>query len=256
MATKSRPFAKTIALASVAALLGVAVFVTRASSSEPPLEREFKAAYPHTPEVSGATAGVRIDALAFAGLRLLDREDLPVESGGISLSYGDTDVRLAIELAVAHDSKAARAFVDMKLHGISTALPAKADPAFGDYAFGDGDYIVVGASQNVAWVVRSLPGSGVKARDAVAELRAKSVAGAPVFPTATLTVPSDMPHAGGELRIVTTAKYKLRAEGGYVAHGKSAPILKPFKPGPVTAIATLTDDLGRVTEIRAVTTAK
>jgi hypothetical protein len=256
MPTKSRPFAKTIALASVAALVGLGVFVSRASSSEPPLEREFKAAYPATPEVSGSLAGIRLDALSFGGLRLFEREDLTVEAGGSTLSYGDSDVRLVIEVAVAHDSKAARRFVDMKLHGISSALPAATDPAFGDYAFGDGDAIVVGAAQNVAWVVRSLPGSPIKARDAVAELRSKSVVGAPAFPTATISLPTDVPHAGAELRVTTSAKFKLRAEGGYVAHGKGAPILKPFKPGPVTAIATVVDELGRVSEIRATATAK
>ncbi|MGZ3418197.1 MAG: hypothetical protein ACXVEF_15620 [Polyangiales bacterium] len=236
--------------------MGLGLFVSRASSSPTPLEREFQAAYPHTPEVSGSFAGIRLDALSFAGLRLLEREDLTVEAGGTTLAYGDTQVRLVIEVAIAHDSKAARGFVDMKLHGISRQLPASTDPSFGDYAFGDGDSIVVGAAQNVAWVVRSLDGSPIKARDAIAELRAKTVVGAPVFPTATITLPTDIPHAGGDVRITTTAKFKLRAEGGYVAHGKGSPILKPFKAGPVTLVATLVDDLGRVSEARATTTAK
>jgi hypothetical protein len=250
------PFVRLVGLASVFALASIGVFVSRASSSTSPMERDVLAAYPHTPEVSGSLSGVRVDELALSGLRVVAREDHPVEEGGIVLSFGDPAVKVVVELAVARDAAAARRFVDARLHDVATQLAAATDPAFGDYAFGDGDSIVIGAAHNVAWVVRALEGSPVRAREVITELRAKSVAGAPSFPTATVTLQAEVPLSGAELRVTSAAKYKVRAEGAYVAHGKTAPLVKPFGRGPVTLIATVVDDLGRVSEVRATAEAK
>jgi hypothetical protein len=256
MPTKSRPFAKLIALGSAAAIVGIAVFASRASSSTTPLEREFRTAYPRTPEVTGTVAGVQLGELSFGAYRLLAREDHAIHDGGVILSYGDAEVRLVVELAVAADSAGARRFVDDRLHAVSNQQPSLGDGAYGDYAFGDGDAFAIGAAQNVAWVVRALDGSAVRAKEVVTELRKHVVAGAPTFPTATITLAPEIPLTGGELQVAAPGRFSVRAEGGYVAHGKSGPVLKPFGAGKVTAIVTSVDDLGRVSETRAVATAK
>ena len=67
-------------------------------------------------------------------------------------------------------------------------------------------------------------------------------------------MPTSIPRTGGEVRVTSAAKFKLRAEGGYVAHGKGTPVLKAFAAGSVTVVATMVDELGRVSEARATTT--
>lgn len=233
------------------ALAIAACMVASRASSERPLVEQFRAAYARTPEVSGTLAGLRVDALSLEGLRLLEREDHTVEAGGISLIFGDTAPRVVIDVAVARDAKAARGFVDRKLRAVSSQLPAATDPSWGDYAFGDGGALVIGATQNIAWRVHAI--AGFQARDAIAALRAQLVSGTPVYPTATLTVPANLTHAGAALAITTSATYTLHAEGGYIT---PAAVLKPFASGPVVVIATLTDELGRVAEVRARTTAR
>lgn len=259
MPTRSRPFASKLAAAAFALLvLGGGVFATRASSSTPAMERELRAAYPRTPLPATSFAGVDIDKLAIGGYRLLAREDHPVDDGAIILSYGDADVRVVVELAVARDAESARRFVDVRLHAISTVLPAATDPLLGDYAFAR-DGVVVGAAGNVGWVVRALEGATTGAADVVHALRALAVPGAPSFPSASIALPATFgAKDGADVQITpapSSAHVKLRAEGAYLAHGKTTPRLKPFKPGAVTVVATVTDDLGRVTELRASATA-
>ncbi len=84
-----------------------------------------------------------------------------------------------------------------------------------------------------------------RAGEVVRSLRGLTVEGVPAFPVLTVTLPSDVPLAGARFSVsasVTSGSAltpQLRAEGAYVAHGKSAPMLKPFGPGPVAVIATV-----------------
>lgn len=271
MSTRSRPFVRralSLAVAASALAAFALLAIPRASSSEPALEPELRATYPRTELPAGSLAGIDLDGLVLPGLRLAAREDHAVDDGGVVLSYVDAagTVRAVITIAVAPDAAAARRFVDVALHGIASPLPA-ADPSLGDFAFADdggrGDAIVVGASTNVAFIVRALREGGAaglpSARDVVLALKGRAVEGAPSFPVVDVRLPSVVDaKTGADLRVTTVAgaKPKLRAEGAYVAHGKGAPRLKPFAPGPVAVIATVADALGRVTEARAIAVAK
>jgi len=261
MSTKQRRFAERVTAIAFVALTAGALFATRASSSAPALEAEFRATYPRSPVVSGSFAGVALDKLAIPGLRLSAREDHTVDDGGIILSYADLagEVRAVIKVAVAEDAAAARRFVDVELHGVQITLTKAVDASFGDHAFADdsgrGAALVVGAAANVAWVVHvdrdvaTLPRAG----EIVRSLRTLAVEGAPTFPALVLTLPTEVPLAGAGFRVVAPSGLtpQLRAEGAYVAHGKSAPLVRPFGPGPIAVVATAVDDLGRVGAARA-----
>lgn len=254
MSTKQRRFAERVSAFALVAIAAGALFAARASSSTPALEREFRATYPQLSVPAGSFAGVAIDKLAVPGLRLAAREDHTVDEGGVVLSYGDPagEIRVVVKLAVARDAAAARHFVDVELHAIQATLPRASDPSFGDHAFADdggrGDSLVVGAAANVAWVVHSDRPTAPSAADIVHSLRALAVEGVPSFPAPTVTLPSEVPLAGAAFRVVAASGLtpRLRAEGAYVAHGKSAPVVRPFGPGPIAVIATAVDELGRV----------
>lgn len=257
MSTKARRFVSAAFLGG--ALLGAALLGSRASSSTP-ADTDFHKAYPRTPVASGSFAGVALDKLAFPGLTLSDREDHPVDEGGIVLAYSQGNaVRLVVKVAVAPDSARARELVDVELHGVQTVLPAAVDPAFGDYAFADdagrGDALAVGALGNVAWSVRvdrdapSMP----RASDVMHTLRANVVSGAPSYPTVHVSLPGEVRVSGADITVSSSLPAKLRAEGAYVAVG---PKLRPFGPGPVAVIALVVDDLGRVSTARASAAAK
>ncbi len=257
MSTKARRFVSVAFLGG--ALLGAALLGSRASSSTP-ADTDFHKTYPRTPGASGAFAGVALDKLSFPGLTLTDREDHTVDEGGIVLAYSQgNDVRLVVKVAVAPDSARARDFVDVELHGVQSVLPAAVDPAFGDYAFADdggrGDAFAVGALGNIAWSVRvdrdapSMP----RASTVMAALRANAVPGAPTYPTVHVSLPNEVRVSGADITVSSSLTAKLRAEGAYVAVG---PRLRPFGPGPVSVVAQVVDDLGRVASARASATAK
>lgn len=260
MSTKQRRFAERVFAFGGVALAGLALWGARASSSSHALEREFQATYPRSPAPFGLLAGVALDKLAVPGLRLVARENHTPEDGGVVLSYGDPngEVRAVIKVAVARDAAEARRFVDVELHGVQVTLPRAVDAAFGDQAFADdegrGEALVIGAAANLAWVVHvdRDRAPAPRAGEVVKALRALVVEGAPTFPAPTIALPATLPLTGARFSVsagpLTPA---LRAEGAYVAHGKSAPLLKPFGAGPVAVVATAVDELGRVGEARA-----
>lgn len=265
MQTRSRRFAERIAVAATL-LLGAAVFVsTRASSSPVPLEPEFRAEYPRTPVSGSQLAGVAIDKLTLPGLHLAEREDRTVEDGGIVLSFADGNghVRVVVTVAVAPTEEAARKFVDVVLHGVQATLPRAIDPTMGDYAFADdggrGEALVVASAGNVAWSARvDREAAAPRASEVIAAVRALAIVGAPSFPTATLSIPTEVRMGGAPIAFTAPAGLRtaVRAEGAYVAHGKGSPIVRPFGPGPIAVVATVVDDLARVTTVRTVATAR
>jgi hypothetical protein len=260
MSTKPRRFAERVSAWALCALAAGALLATRARSSDKPMEPAFGAAYPHAPVPGGAYAGVALDKLELPGLRLAFRENHAVDEGGVVLSYADQggEVRAVVKLAVARDAASARRFVDVELHGVQVTLPRAIDAAFGDHAFADdggrGSALVVGAKANVAFAVHvdRDASSASRASDVVRGLLALLVEGAPSFPSVSLALPPRVPVSGARLQVAAAGLTpQLRADGGYVAHGKAGFTLKPFHAGPVAVIATVVDELGRVTEQRA-----
>jgi hypothetical protein len=229
------------------------------------MEPELRAEYPRTPASGSLLAGVALDKLALPGLHLVERDDRSVDDGGIVLSFadGNAHVRVVVTVAVAATEEAARKFVDVALHGVQITLPRAVDPAMGDYAFADdagrGESLVVAAAGNVAWsarVDRDVP-LMPRASEVVTALRALAAVGAPTFPVVTLSLPSEV-RASAPIAIAAPAGLtpRLRAEGAYVAHGKGAPLVRPFAPGPIAVVATVVDELGRVGIARATSTAR
>lgn len=250
MSIKQRRF---VSLAFVTLVAGLAFGGSRALSSPSP-EADFRKAYPLTPSVSGSFAGVELDKLVFPGLTLKDREDYPVADGGIQLAYASGhEVGLVIRIAVAPNSTTARSFVDMELHAIQRVLPS--DLTYGDYAFGDGDALIVGAIGNVGYSIRALRElpSIPAAKDVFTVLRANTLAGTPSYPSVSVALPSEVQLGGSTITVTSSLTPKLRAEGAYVAAG---PKLKPFGPGPVAVVAQVTDALGRVSTAKATATAR
>lgn len=265
MSTRSRRFVSVLALGL---LVGAAGLLGRRAVSAPVPgaagEAAFRAIYPAAAPVSGAFAGVDLSKVAVPGLRLTARDVHSVDEGGISLSYSDLagEVRAVIKIAVARDAAAALRFVDQELHGIQAILVKAVDPALGDHVFADdagrGDGTIVGSVANVAYavhVMRDAASTLPRAAVVASGLRAAVVEGAPSFPTATVALPSTIPLAGAPfgLTVAPELELRLRAEGGYVAKGR---VLRPFQAGPVTLVVTLTDELGRVSELRFPATAK
>jgi hypothetical protein len=264
MPTKSRPFVK--AAVAFALLAGGAIMANRASSSPAPMEPEFRATYPRTPVSGSQLAGIELDKLVLPGLKLVEREDRTVDDVGIVLSFADSNdqVRVVVSVAVAANEEAARKFVDVTLHGVQVTMPRAVDPAMGDYAFADdagkGEALVVASAGNVAWsarVDRDAPAMP-RASDVISTLRSLAVAGAPSFPTVTLSLPTEVRMGGAPITIAVPSGLtpKLRAEGAYVAHGKGSPLVRPFAPGPIAVAATVTDSLGRVGFVRVTSTAR
>jgi len=70
-----------------------------------------------------------------------------------------------------------------------------------------------------------------------------------------VALPGTIPLAGAPfaLTVAPDLDLRLRAEGAYVAKGR---VLRPFQAGPVTLVVTVSDDLGRVSELRFPATAK
>jgi hypothetical protein len=250
MSIKQRRFVNVAFLA----LAGGLVFGASRALSSPSGEADFRKAYPVTPAATGTFAGVALDKLVFPGLTLKDREDYPVADGGIQLAYAaGNEVGLVIRIAVAPDSVAARSFVDVELHSIQRVLPS--DLTYGDYAFGDGDALLVGAIGNVAYSIRAIRDlTGIPAaKDVFTVLRANTVAGTPSYPSVSVSLPSEVQLGGSSIAVTSSLTPKLRAEGAYVASG---PKLKPFGPGPVAVVAQVTDALGRVSTARATSVAR
>lgn len=238
---------------SASVLFAAGVVLYGRAQSSVPAETDFRRTYPTTPPISGSFAGVALDKLVFPGLTLRDREDNTVSDGGIQLAYAPgNEVGLVLRVAVAPTTQAARAWVDVELHGVQTILaPA---PAYGDYAFGDGESLIVSALGNVAYSIRANRDlAGVpRASDVASIVRANVVAGSPSYPSVSVTLPNEV-RGTGDITVISAFTPKLRAEGGYVAVG---PRLKPFGPGPVAVIAEVTDDLGRVSLARATSIAR
>ena len=261
-----------LALAGVA-FLGLAFAIGKRATSAPvgpgaPGEAGFRAMYPAGPVAASTTfAGVdlaKLDtSLSAAGLRLGSREDHVVDDGGVVLPYLDAagDVRLLVKIAVARDSAAARRFADAELHAVQLVLSKATDPALGDHVFADdagrGEAIVVGAAGNVGFLVHVRAGATAAPRASVvaSALRSAAVEGVLTSPTATVSLPSVVPLAGAPFTVTpgAGATLHLRAEGAYVAKGR---LLRPFAAGPVTLVATVADDLGRVAEVRTSAVAK
>ncbi|GAC1582131.1 MAG: hypothetical protein NVS3B20_12810 [Polyangiales bacterium] len=232
------------------------------ADSTAPIDAQFHAAYPMTAPVSPIPlAGVELAKLTIAGLRLHARQDRTVDDQGIELCFVDSndDVRVVVRVAVSPDAKAARRFVEIELHGISTSIPAARDTNLGDVAFADdhgsGTSLVVASLANIAYTARVLDGSSgaprVPTAAAIAtQLRALMVVGAPVFPAAEVVLPTIIDaKKGAQIRVVVPAgnAYKLTADGAYVARGNGGPVVRPFAAGAVTVHATVVDELGRVT---------
>jgi hypothetical protein len=103
------------------------------------------------------------------------------------------------------------------------------------------------------------PGAVPTARAIAMDFHAKTVPGVPTLPTPAVSIPSEVPIAGGAQITVSAPAGQtphLRAENAYVAHGASGPVLEPFGPGKVAVIAVVADDLGRVGVARAEATAR
>ena len=264
---------QTRSLIAAVLLVGgsVAVAAPSTPSAQAKLDADFRAAYPMTaPPSTTLLAGVELGKLIIPTLRVHAREEHAydgTDDRGIRISYADPagSVRVLVHLTVAPSAAAARAVVDAELHGVSTLLPAAIDPKLGDIAFADdggkGTNYVIGAHANVAYsvdVVDSAPGLPTAAAVS-AQLRTLMPAGSPTFPSATVTLPSVVDlKKGGDVRITVPGgeKFRIRADGAYVAHGAAGPVVRPFAAGPIAVYATVVDDLGRVTVAKAVSVAK
>lgn len=273
--------AKALLLVLGAAALGGGAWAVRPRAVGPrALPDAFKAAYPAATAPAGAGgvgagasfAGVELARLGAAfqafGLHETARDAYAPDDGGLVLSFSDPagDVRAVVTLAVADTSDAARSFVTGRLLGVSTGLPAAADPALGDIAYADGgrgDGIVVGARGNVGYSVRVLPDDNGRTVAPASQLAraviAALVAGTPAAWGATLGLPAAVSATDGSpVRVAAPAGATplLSAEGAYVAHGSTGPVLRPFGPGPVAVTATVVDGLGRVSVTRAASVAR
>ena len=247
---------------------GMAIAAPSSKSKTPTIDADFRAAYPMTaPPATGAIAGVDLARLSIPGLRQTARDDRTADDGGIVVSWADTagEVRVLVHIAVASDSSTARQALDTELHGISVALPKATDNSLGDLAWADdagkGTALVVATQANVAYSVHVLsPMAGVPSAAAIAtQLRSLMVPGVPSFPSATVTLPATLDaKKGGDVRITVPGgfPYQVRADGGYLAHGSSGSIVRPFGPGTVTVYATVVDDLARVTVAKGTAIAK
>ncbi len=211
---------------------------------------------------SALSAGVRLDHVAPPGLALHARDDRAAAEGGVTLSFvdgasgaGPKRVRVIVRLAVTPDAAGAKAFLERTLRGVSGALsPSDAD----EVAFVDSsDRVVVAAHGNVAYTVEVSEGSLASARTIAASVRRAFVAGTPAFPRATVTLPPVVERAAPiAVTVPAGARHRLSATGGYVARGESGPVLRPFAKGPVAVSAIVSDELGRVTEVRATALAR
>ncbi|GAC1558290.1 MAG: hypothetical protein NVS3B10_17640 [Polyangiales bacterium] len=233
-------------------------------------EAAFEAHYPHvaspapTSSSRGPFAGVDLAALAVPGLVLAERVDETVDDGGVSLSFADAQgtVRAVVRVAVGRDENEARGFLRRSLHAVARILPEVQDPALGDVAYandGVGRFYVAAAAGNVAYVVRTIarasdPEVAPDARTLAALVRARMVAGIPQRPVPTVALPPEVSlHDGAPIVVGGTPGQgvHLRAEGAYVAHGATGPVVRPSAAGPIAVIALVADELGRVGEARA-----
>jgi hypothetical protein len=205
--------------------------------------------------------------ISVAGLKVRARDDHTADEGGIVTSFADASdqVRAIVTVAVARDEAGARAFLETALHGVSSELAFA--PTLGDVAWADdggrGTHLVVGARGNVAFVVDVLavktPAGGSPVAVPSAAILAGTVTGALVagradFPRASVVVPPTFDMKAGlsvSVQISQGATYRLHADNAYVARGQAGPVARPFKFGPVTVHATVTDALGRVVAVQA-----
>jgi hypothetical protein len=233
----------------------------------PAIDSELRVAYSiDAPSSATLLAGVKLESLVIAGLQLTARSESAPEDGGLVLSFSDGAgvVRAVVQLAVLPDASAARRVLLAELHGVSMPLGRAADSALGDLAWadveGEGASIIFATQANVAYSVKVLSvEKGVPTASAIARrIRRIMVAGAPLFPPLSVSLPSEISvQRGAELRIVAPGghPYKVRADGAYIARGSAGPIVRPFGPGKVTVYATVTDELARVSVAKATTTA-
>lgn len=225
---------------------------------QPLIEQAFRAAYPlDAPSSSVRLAGVALDRFAVPGLLASQRSDQAGDDGGVGLSFSDRagTVRVLLQLSVMPDVMAARRVLGTELRGVALPLARAFDPLLGDLAYADeggrGASLVVATQANIAYVVHVVePGPDVPSAATVAGLlRTAMVVGSPSFPSISLSLPPLVDaKAGAELRVYVPGglPYKLHADGAYVARGGNGYVLRPFGPGPVTAFATATSDLGCV----------
>lgn len=269
-----RAEAKTrqIFLLAAACLLGgspaLAAPAGRGQAESSSIDREFRAAYPTSTRPPGKpVAGVALAKLVIPGLQLTGRSERTAADGGLVLSFADGTgaVRAVVQLAVFAEPTAARQELDAELHGVSSQLAPAADTTLGELTWvddaGKGTALVLAAQANLAYSVRVLDqGPGVPTAAAIARVvRAAIVPGAPMFPAATVTLPSTLDaRGGGEVRVTVNGghPYKLRAEGGYITRAASGAVVRPLGPGQVTVHATVVDELARVTDAWATTRAQ
>ncbi len=266
----------------IAASLGLVLAAGSAAAAPPvvtrtaedaALEARFRAAYPQLASASPSSArfaGVDMQRIGIAGLKVRARDDHPADDGGIVTSFADaTDqVRAIVTVAVARDEAGARAFLEAALHGVSSELAFS--PTLGDVAWADdggrGTHLVVGARGNVAFLVDVLavnapagtsPSAVPSAAKIAGTVSAALVAGRPDLPRASVVVPPTFDMKAGlpvGVQVSQGATYRLHADNAYVARGQAGPVAKPFKFGPVTVHATVTDALGRVVAVHATST--
>lgn len=263
---------KTINKAIFGALLLIGgVALSGSSQGKDATQPEFEALYPKPAAApTNTVAGIDVGAIGVSGLTLKFREDETPEDRGVVLSFTDGagEVRAVIRFAVTPTSSDARSFLDRELHGVARVLPEVRDATLGDLAYADdgvGNVYVAATVANVAYVVRVIPnandvGAVPSAKIISADLRTKIVAGTPVFPKPAVAIPSKFSAKDGAPIALGTISGQsaphLRGENAYVAHGTSAPILRPFAPGRVALIAIAIDDFGRVGVTRVEATAK
>lgn len=252
-----------------ALLLVAGVAIGGASEGKATTSAGFEALYPVTaPPSATIVAGVDVNAIFVPGLTLKERIDETMDDGGVALTYADAqgNVRAVVRLVVAPTSSDARLFLRRELHVVARVLPEMTHPSLGDLVYGDdgvGQVFVAGTIANVGYVVRTIPdpgkpGSVPTAKSIALDLRSKTVAGTPTFPTPSVSVPSTFTaKTGAPITVVasTAQTPHLRGENAYIAHASSGPVVMPFDKGKVAVIALVGDELGRVGVARAEATA-
>ena len=263
----ARALALTIRLSAALALatphpVDAAPTASAQPAPQPWIEQAFRGAYPlDAPSSPVRLAGVAIDRFALAGLQASQRSDQAGDDGGVVLSFSDRagTVRVLLQLSVLPDVMAARRVLGTELRGVALPLSRAFDPLLGDLAYADeggrGASLVVATQGNLAYSVHVVePGPDVPSAATVAGLlRTAMVVGSPSCPSIVLSLPPVIDaKTGAELRVYVPGglPYKLHADGAYVARGGNGYVLRPFAPGPVTAYATATGELGCVSVAR------
>lgn len=269
MPTRRRPSAELgLGLLAAAALLAMTSSIALAAPSGG-LSTAFRAAYPMSaPPTATPLAGIDLASFTLPMLHVSSRTDELPADGGSTLVFADASgrARVLVRFSVTSDPTAARAFLATVLRSVSTTLPPATDATLGDAAYGD-DAMIAASIANIAYSVRALPigaddngAVSVPTAPAIARaLRAVMRVGAPVFPTATLTLPATISIATGADVIATASGSQtpqLRAEGAYLSAGPKGAVVHPFAAGKIAVVAMVVDELGRIGVARAESVAK